>query len=155
MKYKRGLLLLIGLLVVVGLPLGGKWSRRHQPPHCEFDGLNIEPRYRARVVDRAGGSHAFCCIRCAGRWLARQEENAAAVYVTDERHGTEIDATAAWFARSTVVTNPITGNRVHAFREQADAEAHIREFRGRVLSGAERPLQIGTKSTAEQPGLSP
>jgi hypothetical protein len=143
------------LLVVVGLPFGGKWSRRHQVPHCELDGLKIEPRYRVRVVDLSGRSHAFCCVRCAGRWLARQEESAAVVYVTDESHGAEIDATAAWFVRSTVVTNPITGNRVHAFREQADAEAHLREFRGRVLTGTERPLQIGTGSATEQPGLGP
>jgi hypothetical protein len=155
MKYNRWLLLLAGLLLVIGLPLTGKWSRRSQPPHCELDGLKIEPRYRVRVVEPAGGSHLFCCVRCAGRWLARQEGKAAAVYVTDESHGEEVDATAAWFVRSTVVTNPITGNRVHAFREQSDAEAHIREFRGRVLTDEERPLQIGTSSATEQSGLGP
>ena len=84
MKETRSwLLLLAGLVLVVGLPLAGRWARRQAGPRCTLDGLAIEPVYRVRVVDRAGGEHVFCCVRCAGRWLARQAERPATVYVTE------------------------------------------------------------------------
>ena len=140
----RLLLVLAGLLVVVGLPLAGKWARRGAGPRCELNGLAIQPLYQVRVVDRAGASHRFCCARCAARWLARQEDRPRAVYVTDEAGGAEIDCRAAWFVRSTVVTNPITGNRIHAFRGRADAEEHARAYNGEVLTGVERPFSFQT-----------
>jgi hypothetical protein len=138
----RLLLFLAGLLVVVGLPLAGKWARRGAGPRCELDGLTIEPLYRVRVVDRAGGSHPFCCARCAARWLARQGDRPQAVYVTDEAGGAEVDSRSAFFVRSTVVTNPLTRNRVHAFRDRADAEAHVRAYGGEALTGVERPFSF-------------
>jgi hypothetical protein len=134
------LLLLAGLVLIVGLPLAGRWARRQAEPRCALDGLVIEPLYRVRVVDRAGGSHVFCCIRCAGRWLARQAERPAAVYVTDEASREEIDAAAAHFVQSTVVTNPVTGSRTHVFRNLTDAEEHARLYAGWLLTGAERPF---------------
>jgi hypothetical protein len=91
-------------------------------------------------VDRAGGSHVFCCVRCAGRWLARQAERPAAAYVTDEASREEIDAASAFFVQSTVVTNPVTGNRTHVFRSPADAEEHARLYAGWLLTGEERPF---------------
>jgi hypothetical protein len=136
----RSLLLVAGLLVVVGLPLAGTWARRRPGDRCEFDGLPVEPRYRVRVADRAGGSHTFCCVRCAGLWLQRQGESPAAVRVTDEASGAEIDAAKAFFVRSTVVTDAITGNRVHVFGGRADAEEHARAYAGRALTGGERPF---------------
>ena len=53
----------------------------------------------------------------------------------------EVDAASAWFVRSQVVTNPVTGNRVHAFRNPDDARRHAEAFGGVLLSGAERPFQ--------------
>jgi len=130
------------LAVVVGLPLAGWWVRRDAPPRCALDGLDIEPRYRVRVADSAGGSYQFCCTRCAERWLARQPGAPETVIVTDEKSNEEINARAAHFVRSPVVTNRVTGNRVHAFRDQADADAHIRQFGGWLLVGDERPFGI-------------
>jgi hypothetical protein len=135
------LLLLAGALLVVGLPLAGKWARRHDGPRCELDGLKIEPLYRVRVVDAGGADHLFCCVRCARRWAERQADSPRAVYVTDEAGGREVEAGAAYFVQSLVVTNPVTGNRVHAFRDRADADAHARAFRGAVLTGEERPFR--------------
>jgi hypothetical protein len=149
----RLLLFLGGLLVVVGLPLAGKWARRGAGPRCELDGLAIESPYQVRVVDRAGASHPFCCVRCAARWLARQEDSPRAVYVTDEAGGAEVDSRSAFYVRSAVVTNPVTGNRVHAFRDRADAEEHARAYRGEVLTGAERPFSFQTDPAAD--GSSP
>lgn len=137
------LLVLAGLLVAVGLPLVGTWARRHAPPRCELDGLAVEPPYQVRVVDGAGGSHRFCCVRCATGWLARQGETPAAVLVTDEAGGGEVDARSAYFVRSGVVTNSVTGNRVHAFRDRADAEQHARDCGGTLLEGAARPFEAG------------
>jgi hypothetical protein len=138
----RPLLLLAGLVVIVGLPLAGKWVRRQPEPRCALNGLKVEPLYGVRVVDRAGGSLRFCCVRCARRWLARQGGSPEAVYVTDETGGEEIDSRSATFVQSPVATNPITGNRVHAFRDRAAAEEHIRAFGGWVLTGADRPFQV-------------
>ena len=136
----RVILVLAGVLVVVGPPLVGKWARREAAPGCAHDGLRIEARYRVRVEDRAGASLEFCCVHCAALWL-EQAEPPAAVYVTDETGGGEVDARSAFFVRSSVVTNPITGNRVHVFRDRSAAEEHARVFRGRELLGAERPFR--------------
>jgi len=140
MNRSRCLLLLGCLVVVVGLPLAGKWLRRQREPRCTLDGLPIEPLYEVRVVDSAGTVHRFCCVRCAASWLARRGERPSAIWVTDEGSGEEIDSQSAHFVQSPVVTNPITRNRVHVFRDRPDAEEHVRAFGGQLLTGAERPL---------------
>jgi hypothetical protein len=155
MRYSRSrlLLLLAGLLVIVGLPLAGKWARRGAAPRCEFSGLRIEPLYQVRVVDRAGASHRFCCVRCTRRWLARRGSRSEAIYVTDEASGQEVDARSAYFVHSRVVVNPITANRVHVFRDRADAEEHARAFGGWELTGGDRPFEVEAAPAAE--GLAP
>jgi hypothetical protein len=140
---RRLLLVLAGLLVVVGLPVAGWWARRPAAPRCAFDGLKIDPLYRVRVVDAAGVSHPFCCVRCAGAWVARQGGRPTAVYVTDEAGGAEIDSRSACFVLSAVVTNPVTGNRVHSFRDRADAEAHARAFGGWITPLEWLPAGMG------------
>ncbi len=135
----RWLLGLAGVLLVVGLPFIGKWSRRDLGPRCELSGLRIEPLYQVRVVDRAGSSHRFCCNRCATRWLTSSGIEPEAVYMTDEAGGGEIDAREAYFVDSRVVTNRVTENRTHTFRVKTDAEAHARTFSGSLLEGADRP----------------
>jgi hypothetical protein len=145
MNYNRSRLLLVlaGVLIVVGWPLAGKLARRQEEPRCEQDGMKIESLYSVRVVGRDGESHSFCCPRCARAWLERSGGEAAVVYVTDEADGGEIDARAAHFVRSSVVTNPVTVNRIHAFRHRADAERHARAFGGSILMGADRPFRDG------------
>jgi hypothetical protein len=131
------LLIVIGLTVVVGLPLAGTWARRHSAPRCEHDGLPVEASYRVRVVDADGERHEFCCVQCASLWLAQPGHDSQQILVTDEKGGGEIDARSASFVRSPVVTNPVTGNRIHVFRDSADAEEHVRAFGGRILSESE------------------
>jgi hypothetical protein len=133
-------LLAAGVALVVGLPLAARWLRTRDSGRCALDGLKVEALYQVRVVDAGGASRRFCCVRCAERWLALGRE-AAAVYITDEATGDEVEAGSAWFVVSPVATNPITRNRVHAFRDRADAEAHARDFHGLVLSPADRPLR--------------
>ena len=138
--HPRLLLVLASLMVVIGFPVAGKWARRHAGPRCAFDGLTIVPIYGARIVDPTGEAHRFCCVRCAGLWLARRGDRPATVFVTNEAGGLEIDARSAVFVRSAVATRPITGNHVHVVRERADAEDHARAFGGWVLKDDERPF---------------
>lgn len=132
------------LLLVVGVPLLGWWARRDAPPRCAHDGLAIEPRYRVSIVDEAGNTWEFCSIPCAVNWQKRSGAAVAAVRVTDEETGDALDAGAAWFVRSSVMTNSVTRNRIHAFRRRADAERHAEAFAGEILQGAERPLQASS-----------
>jgi hypothetical protein len=134
----RLLLILTGLSLVVGLPLAGRWARRAAEPRCEFDGRKIEAVYRARVV-QGGRSRDFCSVGCACVWLNRHRHKPEAVYLTDEAGGGEIDAPSAHLVRSNVVTNPVTGDRTHAFARREDAEEHARAFAGWLLTGSELP----------------
>ena len=131
---------LAGLAVIVGLPVLGSWARRDATPRCALDGVKLDPHYRVQVIDRAGEAHSFCCPRCAGLWIERQPSACRAVRVTDEQSGEWIDASAAYFVRSIVVTTTATGSRIHVFRDRGDAERHAELFGGKVLEGSERPL---------------
>jgi hypothetical protein len=132
--------LVAGLVVVVGLPLLGHWCRRSAEPVCALDGVKIEPAYRVEAIDGSGGVHAFCCPQCARIWLSRQPDALYTVRVTDEVSGEWIDSSQAWYVRSSVVTSPAAGNRVHVFRTREDAERHARIYGGTVLSDSERPF---------------
>lgn len=132
---------LIGLgVLVVGLPLAGWWLRQDSEPRCAFDGLTIQPAFQVRVVDQEEQSHRFCGVRCARLWLTRQESTPEEIRVTDEVSGEEIDARFAHFAQSAVLTDAISGNRIHVFGDEAAAEEHARSFQGWVLTDEERPF---------------
>jgi hypothetical protein len=102
--------------------------------------MPLVPRYRVRIVDAAGDSHQFCCIRCAELWLNNHTAEARLVFVTDEVSAEEIEATAATYVRSLITTMPATGNRLHAFRDPADAGKHAAQWQGTILTPAERPF---------------
>lgn len=137
----RRLWLLGGLLFVVGLPLLGRWARNSSAPTCALDGVPIDPLYQVTIVDAQGQPHVFCCLRCAGLWSKRAAEPPRAVTVTDEASGQEVPAENACYVRSSVVTTPVTGNRIHTFRRQADAQEHAQAFAGVVLPEDEKPFQ--------------
>jgi hypothetical protein len=139
-KNTMRLLVVAGVLVVVGLPVVGKWARTTAAKTCAEDGAGIDPLYRARVVDLSGRDREFCCIRCAALWLSHEKLKPRSVWVTDETTGQEIPAASASYVRSMVVTVAHTGNRIHSFREPTDALRHAGAAGGRVLSGRERPF---------------
>lgn len=130
-----------GLTVLIGLPIVARMMRGGRENCCAFDGIHIEAMFRVQAVDDAGQTYDFCCIRCARLWWDRQRERPRAVYVTDEVSGLAVDATTAHFVRSSVVTTPTTGNRIHAFQDQHAAEKHAISAKGTVLQGSERPFQ--------------
>lgn len=127
-------------LVALLVPLVGSWLRRERLARCSLDGLPIAPVYQVRLVIQEGTEPRFCCIRCAQTWLSLEGLTPQAVLVTDEVSGKEIEASLAWFVRSSIVTTPITGNRIHTFSNRADANRHADLNRGRVLVGADRPF---------------
>jgi nitrous oxide reductase accessory protein NosL len=131
---------LVGLVVVVGVPVAGNWARQRAAGTCALDGMAIDPAYRVEVVDLRGHAEPFCCLKCAEIWLKNRPGPTRAILVTDEASGERIDAETAFYVRSSVVTAPTTGNRVHVFRSREDAEKHAAAHWGTVLSGSERPL---------------
>jgi hypothetical protein len=131
---------LMGVVVVAALPLLGHWARSHASPGCARDGVRVRPEFRVEVVDDEGHDHVFCSLRCAKLWL-RDKPSPRAVVVTDEITGDRVDATKAFYVRSTVVTPTTTDDRVHVFRNQADAERHAQAYNGFLLTGAERPFR--------------
>jgi hypothetical protein len=126
--------------VLAALPLVGYWARIDAQPSCAFDGSHIDPLYQVRVVDADGRDREFCCVGCAEHWLQQETRTPQAIVVTDEISGETLDAAAAVFVRSLVVTQRTTGNRIHAFRSARDAEHHARYAHGQVLDGSERPF---------------
>jgi hypothetical protein len=133
---------LIGLVAVALLPVAGHWIRGRRAGRCALDGMAVQPIWRVRVVNREGEADEFCCIRCAEVWLQRMKSRPEAIFVTDEVTGREIDSSRAYFVRSTVVTMPHTGNRVHVFHQKAESEKHAAVARGKALVNGERPLQL-------------
>ncbi len=134
--------LLVAMAVFIVLPLVGHWSRRSPDPGCALDGMPIAPLYRVEVSDAFHRTHVFCSPRCAMIWLSRQPpERQYTVQVTDEASGAPLDARSAWYVRSSIVTSPGSGNRIHVFRHQGDAERHGELFQGSILSENERPFQ--------------
>jgi len=137
---------LIGLAcgALLALPFLGTWLRHAPSDHCALDGAAIVPCYGVRIEDAAGRRLDFCCIKCAEMWLERQSTPVRSIRVTDESTGVELDVEKAFFVRSLVVTMPTTGNRIHVFRDRADAEHHAEKCRGTILNGNERPFAIST-----------
>ncbi|HMC65048.1 MAG TPA: hypothetical protein VKI65_08910 [Gemmataceae bacterium] len=140
MGKSRWLMVLLGLIVVTGLPFLGNWLRHTPPDACAQDGTTIDPLFRVRIVDDHGGSYAFCCINCARIWVRQHTQSARAVFVTDELSGKELESAAAHYVRSTVMTQPTTRNNIHVFASRADAERHAGHAGGAVLFGDERPF---------------
>lgn len=144
-KATSRLAVVAALMLLALVPVGARWTRqaqarRAQAGRCALDGAVVVPLYRVRVCDSVGEWHNFCCVRCAELWLARQPLPPQAIRVTDEATGEEIDAQAATFVRSMVVTTPTTGNRIHVFASQTAAEHHADIAHGRLLGGSDLPL---------------
>jgi hypothetical protein len=132
---------LVGFLVVVVLPVAAHWLRSDAEQGCALNGEKIQPIYRVEVVDGQEKHHVFCCIRCAEIWLRHQHSSPRAILVTDEASGQTLDSAAACYVRSSVVTTPTMGNRIHVFASRADAEKHAARCLGTVLGDEERPFR--------------
>jgi len=130
----------IGLLIVIGLPILGTWLRRQSDGGCALDGVHIDPVFEVQIIDARDVENRFCCLQCAVWWAQRRGEKPSKVLVTDEASGRRFDAGSAYFVRSGVITNATTGNRVHVFQSQSQAEHHADMSRGTILNGSSRPF---------------
>jgi hypothetical protein len=141
----------VGLVVVASLPFIGHLIRGDRGNRCDWDGLAIEPIYQVRFVEQLGDSYHFCCLQCAERWWERRGTSSVQVFVTDEKSGQELRASEAYYVRSVISTNDVTGNRQHVFRDEADAVKHAQAARGRQLLGDERPFSNIELKGLDQP----
>ncbi|HKB42488.1 MAG TPA: hypothetical protein VKD72_39035 [Gemmataceae bacterium] len=143
MRIRKGSVVsgLAGLFVVIGLPLAGHLARRNAEAGCDLDGVKIDRRYRVEIVDNQQERHTFCCLRCAQLWMQHQSTAPRSITVIDEESGEPVDAAAAYYVRSFVVTQQSTGNRIHVFRDRAAAERHAEKHWGTVLPESENPFR--------------
>jgi hypothetical protein len=137
---KGRLAIVLGLAAAVTLPLAAHWIRNETANGCALDGAMINPAYRVETVDADGHRRTFCCFACAAMWIRHESHPPQSIEITDEASGEEIDIHRAYLVRSPVVTTPTTGNRIHAFRNRADAEKHANTFGGRLLPDSETLL---------------
>jgi hypothetical protein len=134
---------IVGAIVVLAaglLPIAGYRLRRSQPGACALDGMIPSPALRVRVVDSQGAEFDFCTLTCAELWLKASNTAPAAIYVVDELTGKELEASRAHYARSQVIAHAPTRERRHVFAFESDARGHAKAFRGRVLTGRQRPF---------------
>lgn len=145
------------LCVLGALPLAGNWFRQGQNSFCAHNGGVIEPLYGVRIVE-GDQTFRFCCIDCAKNWLGNRNTNQGdrlgssplkhqIVFVVDEVSGTEINAADAYFVRSLTITNRLTGNRIHAFRNKNDADLHAGSPGSDLLGPGEGPFAKQVQST--------
>ncbi|MFT5052237.1 MAG: hypothetical protein ACI8QZ_003669, partial [Chlamydiales bacterium] len=95
------------------------------------------PIYRIDLMQDGERSARFCSIRCAIEWPAAPAD--AEWRVRDEVTGSVLDATKACYVLSDVVTIPARQERRHAFKNWADAHAHLAEFDGERISSPFAP----------------
>ena len=131
---------LVGLVAIGTLPVIGHWVRADDRPRCHFDGLVIDSAFRVRIEVESGSGTEFCDVSCARSWLAGHRSASSRILVTDEESGDLMESTDAFFVRSSIITNSITGNRWHVFRTRDRALQHARESRGRLMSESDHPF---------------
>lgn len=146
----------LSVLLLALLPLARRWTLdTGGPPRCSFDGLAIDPRHRVRIElnDDRQSAHGFCSLGCAEGWVGASRSTPAAIYVTDEPTGDEIDLCHATVVQSRIVVHAGTGDRRHVFRHAKDAAVHAAQFQGRILTGERRPF--AALAPARQSELTP
>lgn len=138
----RTLAFAAGIAAVAALPLAARALREGGEPRCAYDGVALAPGATVEITAADATERLFCCVDCAQTWLARSGVTPTAILVTDESTGRRIAAGEAWFVRSRVPSNPVTGSRVHTFADENDALGHQGAYGGVFLRGDDRPLRV-------------
>jgi hypothetical protein len=115
---------------IISLVLGCKGERKSIENRCDYDGVKIEPIYAVYFTLQDGTEKKFCSIACASLSFPALKSRIKQVMVTDERSGTKINASQAFYVESEVVTVPHVKNRIHVFAKKEDALKHIQKFKG-------------------------
>jgi hypothetical protein len=138
MKQKK---IIGGVLVfaaVIGIALWGSLSRTGKKDltglqRCDFDGTTIRAAYRVDIIQADHQRKKFCSLYCAVQWHRQNPGLAAQIRVVDEPSGNTIDARQAVYVRSKVISVPEVKNSLHVFAKSEDAQAHARQFEGRIV----------------------
>ena len=126
------------IFVIISLASGCKGERKSIEDRCDYDGVKIEPLYAVYFTLQDGTEKKFCSIACASLSFPELKSRIKQVMVVDERSGTKINASQAFFVESEVVTVPHVKNRIHAFGNREDAMKHSNKFKGKWV---ENPFQ--------------
>lgn len=135
---------ILGVLLVAS-SIAGAVSISHQrslPGWCDLDGSRIDPLYEVTVVREGAEPVHFACVVNACIWLARNGDDIASIWVTDEDTGERVAAEEAFYVVSSVVTTRHAKNRIHVFRRQETAENHARTYAGTRIHN---PLRVQRK----------
>lgn len=136
------------LAVAVALPILGNLARDDASARCALDGQTIDALYAVKVIADSDGEYQFCCIICAELWMDRAGATPRKIILVDESSGEPMDSSVAYYVDgSSVLSNAPTGDRRHVFRKLEDAQSHAAIYRGRVLSGNERPFELTNRRT--------
>ncbi len=134
MKWRSAIVYFVFLVAVALLPVVAWVIRGERAEGCYFDGQAIVDRFQVQIEE---GEHKrlFCCIGCAVRWWKTQTKprSVSRILVTDEKGGQLFSADRAIFVESTVITNSVMGNRIHAFLEMEAAASHRENYSGVIL----------------------
>lgn len=139
---QHGRSLLVTAAISLMIPLIGHMLRSDRQQRCALDGAVLVPSYSVTLQVASGQTPTFCCISCAEEWRRRSADRTLKATCADEVTGAPLDCGLAVFARSGMVTQATTGNRIHTFARRADALGHVKLAGGSILEGAERPLQL-------------
>ena len=123
----RGLVIWFSLVLAVAA--FGRWDmERARIGRCRLDGTRITPVFQVDLMQSGQVLASFCSLRCASEW----PDVPAGGYwrVRDEVTGEAIDAAAAIFVESAVVTVPSRQDRTHAFGSWIDAMNHASGYDG-------------------------
>ncbi len=110
---------------------------------CDFDGNRINPSHQVNVTTGEGKEHKFCSICCASYWLERNpdiersisESKGGMIQVVDQITGETIDASLAYWVRSSKISVHENKCDLHVFKDSGDAARHIHDYRGKEVEG--------------------
>jgi ribosomal protein L24E len=138
---KRWIALFI-TFVIISLGSSCKGERQSIESRCDYDGAKIEPFNAVYFTLQDGREKKFCSITCASLSFPELKSWIKEVRVVDERSGTGINASQAFFVESEVVTVPHVKNRIHVFGNREDAIKHLDKFKGRWI---ENPFRLSAE----------
>lgn len=131
------LLFVAGVAAAGAAPTIAHAIRGDRGDRCDLDGARIDLSARVRIADAISGSHEFCCVHCAERWMESSGRVPGEILVTDETSGNEVDARVAWF----VWMRAPGESGIRAFADEQEARRHAAAFGSTVLTADERPFR--------------
>ena len=135
MKHTKYIAVFFVLLLLIAV-----FSEKYQNKGdvCEFDGNRIKSINEVVITTAGGSEHHFCSLCCSASWLEKKpdvkrsimESRGGSITVVDEVSGEKIDATLAYWVKSTLFSVRENECGLHAFKDPGDAAKHIHSHHG-------------------------